>query len=183
MRLRSYLVCFVLAWSLASCTLPAYIVQEYTKLPEGLSKKEFKRAVGERNSRISSELGYVKMYDLVKVSSVEKRNKLFLERELFENSYVLPKDSSVIAENLKRLISINNRLKVWPSVYEKVYGNKLNPHYWSFWMSHEKQQLVRDSIDRATLPILAVSQYKFDPTYYIVYKQSMKIKKFQQARK
>jgi|688.fasta_scaffold170056_2 hypothetical protein len=183
MLLRNHLVYFALTVALSSCTLPAYIVQEYGKLPEGLNKKEYKRVVEERNSRISSELGYVKMYDLVKVSPAEKRNKLFLERELFEHSYVLPKDSSVIAENLKRLISINNRLKVWPSVYEKVYGDKLNPHYWTFWMSHEKQQLVRDSIDRATLPILAVSQYRFDPTYYIVYKQSMKIKKYQQARK
>jgi hypothetical protein len=104
---------------------------------------------------------------------------------LFENSYALPKDSLVVSTHVKQLISISCRMAVWPSVYPKVYGGmyKFNSDFWTVWMPHEKQQIIRDSIDQATLPILAVSQYRFDPTYYIVYKQSMKIKKFQQVRK
>lgn len=181
--MKNSIIHFFLALALSSCRMPAYVVYEYFDLPEGLNKKEFKHEVAERNSRISSELGYVKLYDLVKVTSIEKRNKLFLERELFENSFVLPKDSLILAENLKRLVSINHRLKVWPSVYEKVYGNKLNPHYWTVWMSYADQKSVRDSIDQAIIPILESSQYRMNPSYYIVYKEAMRLKKFQQARK
>jgi hypothetical protein len=183
--MRINLLCLALTFIFSGCMLPAYIVNEYLDLPEGLRKKEFKQLVNERNQLISSDLGYVKIFDLVKVSPADKRNKLFLERELFENSYALPKDSLVVSTHVKQLISISRRMAVWPSVYPKVYGgmSKFNSDFWTVWMPHEKQQIIRDSIDQATLPILAVSQYRFDPTYYIVYKQSMKIKKYQQARK
>lgn len=180
--MKNSILYVALALAFSSCRLPAYVVYEYFDLPDGLNKKEFKHQVAERNGKISKELGYVKLFDLVKVSPQDKRNKLFLERELFENSFVLPKDSVLISENLKQLISINHRLKVWPSVYEKVYGNKLNPHYWTVWMKIADQQLVRDSIDRATFPILAASQYRMEPSYFFVYKEAMRLKKIQQAR-
>jgi hypothetical protein len=73
-----------------------------------------------------------------------------------------------------------------PNIFAEVFRTgKINDSEvrGTYYAEIEKLQLVRDSIDRATLPILAVSQYRFDPTYYIVYKQSMKIRKFQQARK
>lgn len=181
--MKNFIGYWVFVLLFTSCRMPAYVVHEYFDLPEGLSKKEFKRVIEARNSQISSELGYVKMYDLVKISPEVKRNKLFLERDLFENSYVLPKDSILISEHLKRLVAINHRLKVWPSVYVKVYGDKINPHFWTVWMSHADQQLIRDSIDRATLPILAASQYRIDPRFYIIYKEAMRLKKFQQSRK
>ena len=164
--------------NLSSCTLPhAYIINEYFSLPDGLNKTEFKRLVAERNKGISSELGYVKMYSLVKIPQYAKRNKLFLESELFKNSYTLPKDSLLISENLKRLILIKHRGVVWPSIYPKVYTNKLNANFWTVWMSHANQQLIRDSIDRATMPILAATKYQMNPSYFVVYKYAMKLKK------
>jgi hypothetical protein len=168
---------------LSACRLPAYLVNEYLQLPEGLNKKEFKALVAERNERISSARGFVKIYDLVKIPARVKRDKLFLERELFENSYALPKDSLLISTHLNQLISISHRLVVWPSVYPKVYNDILNPNYWTVWMSHEKQKIIRDSIDQATLPILAVSKYRMEPGTYLVYKEAMRIKKIKLMRK
>jgi hypothetical protein len=183
--MRINLFCLVFTLVLQGCRLPAYIVNEYLDLPEGLHKKEFKELVIERNQRISSDLGYKKMFDLVKVSPADKRNKLFLERELFENLYALPKDSVVISTHLKQLISINHRTSVWPSVYPKVYGGmyKFNSDFWTAWMPHEKQQIIRDSIDQATLPILAVCKYRLEPSYYLVYKEAMRIKQAKKSKK
>ena len=173
-----FILYFVLILNLSSCTLPnAYIINEYFSLPVGLNKTEFKRLVAERNNEISSELGYVKMYSLVHIPKNIKRNKLFLENELFENSYALSKDSLLISKNLKRLVLIKNRAVVWPSIYTKVYNTKFNSNAWTVWMSHANQQLIRDSIDRATMPILAATKYQMNPGYFVVYKLAMKLKK------
>lgn len=174
--MKNSLIALILCLSVSACTLPAYFVREYTYLPAGLSKKDFRKAVEEKNKAIRAEDGYVKMYDLVKVDR-SIRNKLYLEEWLFSDSYALPKDSTLIRTNLIRLSSIKNRVWVWPSVYPQMYPNKLNPNYWTAWMNRDTQQAIRDSIDMATTPILKASRYKLDPKFYNVYKMAMRINK------
>ncbi len=162
---------------MSSCSLPAYLSSEYAKLPDGLTKNEFKRLVAERANELAAANGYVKMYKLVPIPGYKRRMKLPFENQLFENSYVKPQDSVMISENLNRLMSIKGRNYVWPSIYPKVYQLKHNTHFWTIWMSHEKQQVIRDSIDRYTLPILAASKYKPDTHSFYFYRSIMKLKR------
>jgi hypothetical protein len=175
--MKHFLFAILTGLLVTSCTLPAYIVREYTYLPEGLNKKGFRKAVADKNAEIRSEDGYVKLYDLVPIDRSIRR-KLYLEEWLFSDSYALPRDSSLIRANLIRLSSIKDRDWVWPSVYPQMYGNSLNPNYWTAWMDKTKQQAIRDSIDMATTPILKASRFKLDPKFYSIYKQAMRIKKF-----
>ena len=174
--MKNTLIALFLCSLLFSCTLPAYVVREYSYLPEGLNRKDFRKAVEDKNSSISAEKGYVKLYDLVPLEPSIRR-KLFLEEWLFSDSYALPTDSSMLRSNMTRLATIKDRNWVWPSVYPQMYGNKLNPNYWTAWMNRDTQKAIRDSIDMATNPILKASKYKLNPKYYNVYKMAMRINK------
>jgi len=174
--MKHLLFAILIGLLVTSCTLPAYIVREYTYLPEGLNKKEFRKAVADKNAEIRTEDGYVKLYDLVKLDR-SIRNKLYLEEWLFAESYALSKDSSMLRSNMTRLATIKDRNWVWPSVYPQMYGYSLNPNYWTAWMDKTKQQAIRDSIDMATNPILKASRYKLDPKFYNVYKMAMRVNK------
>ena len=160
----------------SECTLPAYVVREYSYLPMALSKKEFKKVVEEKNSDIRPENGYVKLYDLVALDRSIRR-KLFLEESLFIDSYAQPKDSALLRTNLIRLATMKNRNWVWPSVYPEMYKTKINPNYWTVWLDREVQQAYRDSIDMATNPILKATRYQLNPKYYSLYRYAMRIKK------
>lgn len=173
---KKTLIALLMCLSVMGCTIPAYVLREYTHLAADMTKTEFRMAVEEKNKDIRADEGYMKLYDLVKVDRSIRKN-LYLEEWLFAESYALAKDSSLIRSNLIRLSSIKGRIGVWPSVYQEMYGNKLNPNYWTAWMNKEKQRAIRDSIDMSTTPILKASKYKLDPKFYIVYKMAMRVNK------
>ena len=174
--MKNTLLTLFLCGLLSACTMPAYIVREYSYLPAGLNKKAFRKVVAEKNAEIRAEDGYMKLYDLVHLDQ-DLRRKLYLEERFFANLYVKAQDSSLLKSNLIRLSSIKDRMWVYPSVYVEMNPKRINPNYWTAFMDEGKQQAIRDTIDMATTPILKVSKYKLDPTYFYLYLTSMDINK------
>lgn len=179
-NLTLFIVLSLLIWS---CSNPnAYIVREYIKLPEGLSKNAYIKIVKDKNAFLNSESGYVKIYDLVRVEKGIQRNFPFEHFGLLKYLYAQRKDSSLIYSNILKLGSLKRRYRLWyilPSVYPEVYkNNKTNPNLWIPGLDHEIQRAYRDSVDKYLSPILNVSKYKLDiNNYFTEYRFAMRVKR------
>ena len=155
-----------------------YSLREYSKMPEGLSRKAFQKVINQNNSSLNTESGYFKIYDLIQVDISIRRNFPYEDNYLFFNLYATKQDADLIEYNINKLGSIKQDRHFWPSVVLEMFSNsKIGTRG----KDQATQKAYRDSVDKYLGQILKVSKYKFKPSsYYADYKRAMRIKKSQQ---